>query len=338
MPERFVQGYGLVVGVGADLPSTVEDARAVADLLGDDARCAYPPDQVRLLTEGRAGRGQVLEALDWLAAAAGPEATSVVYFSGHGIEDPAYYLLPFGYDLAHLQDTCIPGPTFTEKLNAIQARKLLVALDCCHAGGIGELKGPAGTVSWRPAPLPPSAAEALGAGRGRVILASSRRDEVSLAGSPYSAFTAALLEALAGYGAFEQDGYARVLDAAMWVGRAVPERTADRQHPIVKVRDLADNFALAYYAGGSKEPRPLPWTPATLPTAPRAVEAGGEAQALRRMLANYRQNLLLIEERMSEYVEFSGVPLQLVREQRRTASKIAELERVLGIPSPQASP
>jgi hypothetical protein len=28
--------------------------------------------------------------------------------------------------------------------------------------------------------------------------------------------------------------YARVLDLALWVGRKVPERTQDKQHPIVR--------------------------------------------------------------------------------------------------------
>ena len=103
-------------------------------------------------------------------------------------------------------------PTFTQHLQAIQAQKLLVILDCCHAGGQAEAKGAIKS------PLPPSAIAQFGSSSGRVILASSRKDEVSWTGQPYSVFTAVLLEAMAGYGAFEQDGYARILDLAMWVG------------------------------------------------------------------------------------------------------------------------
>jgi hypothetical protein len=34
----------------------------------------------------------------------------------------------------------------------------------------------------------------------------------------------------------------------------VPQRTSDKQHPFVnKVSDLTDNFAICYYAGGSKQ-------------------------------------------------------------------------------------
>jgi len=191
-----------VVGVGADLPVTVTDATAIADLLSDPARCAYPPDQVKLLTGDHARREYVLSALGWLAQAAGPDATAVVYFSGHGMETPDYYLMPFGYDMADLSGTAIPGQAFTEKLRAIRAGKLLVLPHCCHAGGQAEAKGAVKS------PLPAVAIDELGSGSGRVVLAPSRRDEVSWTGSPYSVFTAALMEGLAGYGAFEQDGYA----------------------------------------------------------------------------------------------------------------------------------
>jgi hypothetical protein len=328
MPEAFVQGYAVVVGVGADLPVTVDDAAGVADQLRDPSRCAYPAGQVRLLTGEDAHRGAVLSALDWLASAASSDDTALVYFSGHGLETPDYYLMPHGYDLADLPGTAIPGAVFTERLRAIKARKLLVLLDCCHAGGQAEAKGLPGVKS----PLPPSVAAELERGSGRVVIASSRRDEQSwaLKGQPYSVFTAALLEGLAGYGAFERDGYARVLDLAMYVGRMVPDRTDDKQHPILKVANLADNFALAYYAAGDEQPKALDWAATGVPT----VSAGLEAEQIatwRRMLANRREALMLMEERMSEFVEYHEVPLQLIRSKRRTEEQIADLERKLGL-------
>jgi hypothetical protein len=327
MTETFNRGYAVVIGVGADLPVTVDDATAIAGLLRDPSRCAYPAEQVQLLTGDDAQRDAALSALDWLAEAAGPEATAVVYFSGHGLETPDYYLMPYGYDLADLPGTAIPGPAFTRRLQAIQAGKLVVLLDCCHAGGQAEAKGWPGVKS----PLPPTVVAELGRSSGRVMIASSRKDEVSWTGQPYSVFTAALLEALAGYGAFEPDGYARVLDLALWVGRQVPERTGDKQHPILKVSHLEDNFALAWYAAGEKQPRPLAWA-ARVPSLTPGLDAA-QVAAWQRMLANYRQNLLLIQERMSEYVEFTAIPLQLIKEKRRTEAQISDLERKLGLRS-----
>lgn len=330
MSQIFSHGYAVVVGVGADLPETVADATALADLLCDQSRCAYPPNQVKLLTSEKARRNDVLSALNWLADSAGHDDTAIVYFSGHGIQSPDYHLLPFGYNLKDLTGTAITGEAFTERLRAVSARKLVVLLDCCHAGGQAEAK----------APLPPSVIDQLGGSSGRVVLASSRKDENSyiLPGHPHSVFTEALLEALAGYGTFELDGYARILDLAIWVGRKAPERTEEKQNPIIKVSSLADNFELAWYAAGEKSVRPLPNRPyRLLPN--QAVSApivlpepdAAEVMSWRQMLASYRESLLLIGERESEYVLSTDIPLQLAKEKRKTEKRIAELERKLGL-------
>ena len=114
MSQFFKQGYAVVVGVGGDLPVTVDDATAVANLLRDPSRCAYPTEQVRLLTEENANRTNVLSALSWLAETTGEDDTAIAYFSGHGIETPDYYLIPYGCNDADLEGTAISGETFTE--------------------------------------------------------------------------------------------------------------------------------------------------------------------------------------------------------------------------------
>jgi protein-S-isoprenylcysteine O-methyltransferase Ste14/uncharacterized caspase-like protein len=327
MPKTFDKGHAVVVGVGADLPVTVDDATAVAGLLRDPGRCAYPARHVELLTGENATARNVLAALDKLAASATPDSTAVVYFSGHGLEVPDYYLMPYGYNLNDLDGTAIPGDLFTEKLRAIGAGKLLVLLDCCHAGGQAEAKDLPGVKS----PLPAGVAGELARGEGRVVIASSRKDEKSwvMPGHSYSAFTGALMEGLAGYGAFERDGYARVLDVALWVGRMVPDRTKDRQHPILKVSNLENNFALAYYAAGGEKPKALDWAP-TVPTISDDL-AEEEVENWRRRLASRREALMLIRERIDYYVEYEAVPLQLIKSERRTEKQIAELERKLGL-------
>ncbi|MEZ4867862.1 MAG: caspase family protein [Caldilineaceae bacterium] len=99
MSHLFDQGYALVVGVGQDLPTTVDDATALAALLRDPTRCAYPPKQVRLLTADAAHHQAVLDGLDWLATTASSNATALVYFSGHGMETPDYSALFFDMTL-----------------------------------------------------------------------------------------------------------------------------------------------------------------------------------------------------------------------------------------------
>jgi hypothetical protein len=214
-----------------------------------------------LLTKEGAKRDHILTALDRLAQSTTPDATVIVYFSGHGYQvsssmGTAYYLMAFGYDQNQLYSTAISGTEFATKLQAIPAKKLLVLLDCCHAGGLDDTQKIGLTAEK--APLPPEAQALLAEGKGRVFIASSKADEKSLAGKPYSAFTLALIESLAGKGASQQDGYVRVADVALYAREVVPKWTGNRQHPILNF-EQADNFVLAYYAGGEMEPKGLPF-------------------------------------------------------------------------------
>jgi hypothetical protein len=259
---HFDQGHALIIGVGADLPDTIKDAQGLADLLMDTERCAYLPKQVHCLTGPEATRDAILDTLDDLAEHTNETSTVVVYFSGHGYQistsmDDVYFLMPHGYDVNQLKATAIKSTEFAAKLHAIPAQKLLVLLDCCHAGGVGEAKAPY-IKRMTKAPLPPEAVNLLAKGSGRVLIASSQENELSFAGKPYSAFTLALIEALAGEGVAKKDGYVLVADVALHAREVVPGRTKNRQHPILHF-EHADNFVLAYYAGGAREPKGLPF-------------------------------------------------------------------------------
>ncbi|NTW00478.1 MAG: response regulator [Oscillochloris sp.] len=316
---RFSQGYALLIGVGGDLPNTVYDAQALAELLTDPQRCAYPLDQVTLLTGAQATRAAILNGLDRLAEVAQHDPTAVitVYFSGHGMLSPESFLLAHGYQVRSLATTAVAGAEFTARLRAINARRLLVLLDCCHAGGMAEVKG----VGIQPMALPPEL-NVLEQGSGRVVIASSRRDEISFAGQPLSVFTQALREALAGYGASEADGYAYVTDVALYVGRKVPERTDGKQHPILKLA-AADNFAISYYAGGQSVPKRLLDTMA-LPLI--ATPLFDLQEGYRQVLRKYQANLLRVELQMAEFVDQAGVPLDLARTRDGLLAQIARVE------------
>lgn len=268
--QTFANGYALLIGVGADLPVTVKDATAVRDVLLDPSRAAYPPEQVKLLTESSATRQEILNAFDQIIAQVNqnPDATVIIYYSGHGgriKRTNEYFLVPYGYDPSHRRDTAISGLEFTQKIEAIQARKLIVLLDCCHAGGVPAPKEAGET--FVKSPVPPELLNVLGTGSGRVVIASSREDEYSYTGQPYSAFTDCLLEALQGKAAVNKDGYARILDVMIYLFDQVPNRASGSQHPFVnKVLDLGDNFPLCYYAGGSKFLPGEALTPEVIPT------------------------------------------------------------------------
>ncbi len=261
MNKNYTQGFALIVGVGADLPNTIDDAEGIANLLKDSSRCAYPPEQVHLLTGEKATRNHIISTLEHLSQTSNSESTVVIYFSGHGysVISPTgefYYLMSYGYDLNQLYQTAINGNEFAEKLKAIPAKKLLILLDCCHAGGFSDTKVPG--LQLTKSALPLEAQTILSQGSGRVIIASSQEDELSYAGKPYSAFTLALIESFCGIGVAKKDGYVRVTDLALHAREVVPKRTSDQQHPILHFEE-ADNFVVAYYAGGETQSKDLPF-------------------------------------------------------------------------------
>lgn len=258
MNGSFSAGHACLIGVGADLPCTVDDAKGLAKILTDSGRCAYPEGQVHLLTEEKATRQNIITTLEKLAETTDSDSTVLIYYSGHGYQlistlFRSYYLMPYGYDLEALTDTAISGSDLVDLLRDIPAQKLLLLLDCCHAGGLTDISG----FEVKKSPLPPEAERMFSKGGGRMIIGSSLSDELSYAGKPYSAFTTALIKGFCGEGASKEDGYVRAADLAMYASRMVPNLTGDAQHPVLDIKK-ADNFVLGYYAGGDTKRKGLP--------------------------------------------------------------------------------
>ncbi len=276
----FTQGHALIIGVGADLTSTVTDAKDVAAFLSNEAFCAYPDDQVVLLTEKDANVQRIVRELESLAKRTDETSTVIVYYSGHGTEvqtehDDIGYLLTNGYDPKQLRQTALSGKQFARLLKKIPSKKLLVLFDCCHAGGYDptQIKS-AESLTFVKSAMPQEALDMLGSGSGVAFIASSRASEKSIAAYPHSIFTHALLEALGGKSVARQDGFVRLTDVSQYVGRRVPELVPPQmgivQNPVLEL-DRADNFVIAYYAGGDLKPKDLPFDDLRIETEPTVV-------------------------------------------------------------------
>jgi len=242
-------------------PTVLKDVQDIFDLLVDPQHCGYLPDNVQLLLDSQATQGATRQALADLAKRSDEDSTVFFYISSHGgrIEfgpDAGEYLLPVGAELdiavsppQLVAETAISGTEFTQALRAISARKLVVVFDCCHSGGIGQPKE--GLEPSFKAGLSEAYYDKLKAGRGRVILASSRSTEFSyvMPGDENSLFTKHLLAGLQG-GISSDDGLIRIFDLFEYLQ---PRVTGDHlnQHPIFKA-EVEENFALALYLGGQK--------------------------------------------------------------------------------------
>jgi len=301
----FQHGYALLVGVGRSaypawsLPTTASDAAGLAAALIDPTLCAYPADEghVRLLSDEGATRTAMRDGLAWLArqAAADGQATVLVYLSGHGWIDRSsggYYLLPHDIKPFDVPGSALAGEELTQALRRIDARRLLVIVDSCHAAGMATVKE-AATLElpgqFSQTALPKGLASALKEGQGRAIFASSRGEQRSWLrpDRTLSLYTHHLLEALHGAGSQPGDDVVRLSHLAAHLSRTVAESArrlcAAEQTPFYDWS--TEDFPVALLAGGKGLPAEG-WQPsgdlvqpATAPTYQATLHgSGGIAQ------------------------------------------------------------
>lgn len=267
------QFHALLVGVGdyessdfPNLPVTVFDAEAVAAVLLDPDYCGYPEANMRTLLGEQAHIEAIRTALRNLARGSALAETIIVYFSGHGGQayiDEAWqaYLCPRGANVSDLPGTAISATELSKALGAIAAKRLVVILDMCFAGGAAEPKSRLLAGRWKTG-WSDDEYDVLSRGSGRVIIASSKEDQVSYVRrqGDMSVFTYHLVQALRGGAAIRDDGLIRVLDTYSYVSDAV-QGDEPSQEPVLKAHNLAGNFPLALAA---RRP-PAPEHPAPQP-------------------------------------------------------------------------
>lgn len=279
--EKFEHSYAVLIGVGEHfdqrinpLPATVKDPNRIQEVLLDPTRCAYLQEHVHLATGPAATRDSILSALDWLAERAhqDTDATAVFYFSGHGWKDedadpPRYYLIPYDCDWDRIDETMVCDDLFTEKLNAIQAERLVIILDACHAGGVSKDTRPLPKGLVKAAPPTSQLSERLGFGGGKVVLSSCQEGELSYVckDDSLSVFTACFIEALSGQGFASHSGQIPseigILDVFKYLDERVPARVKEeqhtdprtgkpaQQHPVLDAAKV-NNFPIALLRGG----------------------------------------------------------------------------------------
>ena len=259
--------HALSIGISAyrhirPLPAT-EDARDIAAVLRDPARCGYPDGNVRLLLDGDATRAAILAELYGLATRTTEHSTVVLYFSGHGgradgAAGDTCFLMPVDGRAGsepQLSDTAISGHELSARLSRIAAARLTVVLDCCRASGVAEPRDIALDVL---APqLTGSILAPLAHGRGRAVLAASRSDGFAyvVPGARNGVFTGHLLDGLRG-AAGGTGGVIRICDLFHHVQQRVAAEHAG-QRPVFKA-ELEENYPIALYHGGSAPPVTLP--------------------------------------------------------------------------------
>jgi serine/threonine protein kinase len=235
------EGVALVVGVGeylraeriAPLRFAAPDAASLADALADPNLCAFPHEQVVLLTNGEARRDEVVQRLSrWFPERARGAELAVIYFAGHGMVQTVGrreegFLLPYDADPDDVVTRGVAMSDLARWIDGLDARAVVVCLDCCHAGKVlGERSAASAP---RNLELRPTVLEGI-AGRGRYLIASCDEGQKSFecAELGHGLFTFHLLRGIAGEADRDGDGRVGLAELFNYVSAAVSRDALQR--------------------------------------------------------------------------------------------------------------
>jgi uncharacterized caspase-like protein len=232
--------FALFVGIDTypgdrKLDCAVNDATALEKTLRAQHKASplFGDVQTRLLTDGKAGRKDLLAGLDWLQTAEAEDVV-VIFYAGHGERDDKgdFQLLTVNYDPEKPRETTVSGKELKDRLAALKARRVLLLLDACHSGAIGT-DALAGDLKQ-----PDCGVAVLCAAQGNETSRESSRDH-------HGYFTKWLLDGLQGGAGTNGAGEITLARLYVHVEEKVPADTGDKQHPVLVGLAAIRSFSLA---------------------------------------------------------------------------------------------
>ncbi len=239
--------YALVVGVSTyrsykipQLKLAAKDARDFAALLNAQ-KTLFRRTDIHLLVNEEATEREIRKYLDYKLSRATKDDTVIVFLSGHGATDPSmpgdFFFVAYDTDPEYLASTAV-NMTESRFLKRLSAKRIVLFADTCHSGGFSNVA----TKSLE-TPLK-SLARQIAESEGKVMLASSRDDEVSIEkpNLPNSIFTYYLIQGLKGEAA-DKDGIVTLKNLYDFVHKETVQETSGIQHPRL-VGNLEGSFPL----------------------------------------------------------------------------------------------
>ena len=261
----FEGGHALLIGVGShtyapqlNVPISVDDAQAIADVLTNEEYCGYPSSQVEVLHDASATQEGILFALSELADRVKPEDTVTIFYCGHGDygTDGEYYLVSHDARIEGSRvkaGTGVSQAALVDSLQKIPAERVLVIFNACHSGEISPTLSVDQALGSKT--LPDTAKDALlSSGSGRIIITACKEEQLSYIGKgDLSLFTQAVVDGYRGKGVVSRGGFISAFDLYTStfesVNEAVQAAYNKPQEPELTVLKGIGPFAVALYRG-----------------------------------------------------------------------------------------
>jgi len=242
--------FAVVVGVSkykdpgiTAIDKSAKDAEDFAKFLKTQNQL-FKKSRVELLLNEKANRAEVAKQLYYGLRRAGKNDTVILFFSGHGAEDPywpgQFFLMTYDTAPDNLQATALEmtGMKFLQRLDS---DRILVIVDTCHPDVSSPDKTKRITPSLKKLMI------ALGESSGKVMITSSKDDEQSVtkSGLANSLFTHHLIEGLKGAADRDGDGAVTVNEAYRYSYKRTTEASGGLQHPQFAGR-VVGSFPVSY--------------------------------------------------------------------------------------------
>jgi peptidoglycan/xylan/chitin deacetylase (PgdA/CDA1 family)/uncharacterized caspase-like protein len=218
----YNQSWAIIIGIDEyakwpRLQYAVRDAQAVRDTLTQ--KYGFASDHVQLLSNAEATRNGILTAFHDKLGHAGMQKNDrvFVFYAGHGATQKLSsgrdlgYIVPVDADPAKLASDGIAMTELQNIAESLPAKHVFFVMDSCYSG-LGLTRG-AGNAFLR------DNAKRMG----RQMLTAGGADQMVADGGPngHSVFTWTLLQALAGKGDLNGDGYITATELAAYLAPAV---------------------------------------------------------------------------------------------------------------------
>ena len=245
-PKLYVLAVGVSKYANPDfnLGLAAKDATDFAAVLQQQKGKLYGDVKVRLLTDGKATRDDVVDGLEWLKREVTARDVGIMFLAGHGMNDNTgkYYFLPHNADLTKLLRTGVPQTDIKDTLNSL-AGKAIFFVDTCHSG---NALGSARTRSVS-SQIDAFVNELTSAENGVVVFTAATGRQLSQESDSWGngAFTKAVVEGLSGKADFQKTGKITHKGLDYYVAERVKVLTNGTQSPVSITPQGITDFPIA---------------------------------------------------------------------------------------------